>query len=222
LPGCSAKSPGLEVEPIERGDSGAKEDSGDQATCDALEATASNSFYAWAKQNVACSSDTDCAFVSLPEPGSCASPCGALLNETGAASASKVATQDCAQFNAQGCTPPEVGCPATGTPLCAAGTCAGYRLSLGSSGPFTHGACAVFQETYAQPDAPAPAPRDFPLTVTASNGTLYADAACTTPFMSLTLAKGESVVSFGFVPTSAGQFSVTVGGDGGGLSGLAL
>ena len=191
-------------------------------SCADLGAAAQHTFSAWAKEQMACSADTDCSLVLFTESSYCASACSWVLNPTGAASAVDVATQDCASFNAQGCTPPHVPCPGFGAPICAGGTCAQYTLSLKESGNFVHGSCTTFTETYEQYWTPAAAPRDFPFPVTATNGTLYADAACTTPFTSLTLPKGQSSVSFGFVPTAAGPFSVSMGSSGGGVSGDAL
>ena len=183
-----------------------------QTTCNALEATAESAFGAWAAQHETCSADSDCTQVIFTESSYCASACGWIGNQ-GAASAIDVATQDCAAFNALGCTPPRVGCPFLGAPICANGTCEPYKISLDSSGSFVHGTCLALTEKYEQSWVATPAPRDLALSVTVTNGTLFADAACTTSFTSLTLPKGSSSVAFGFIPTAAGSFSISVDGN---------
>ncbi|HEY2512847.1 MAG TPA: hypothetical protein VGI39_18400 [Polyangiaceae bacterium] len=184
-----------------------------QESCSDLQAAAQKAFGAWSASNTSCSADSDCTSVTFTEASFCAAACGAMLNTTGAASAVDVATQACSTFDAQGCPPPEIPCPATGAPICAGGTCAGYRLSLDTMGPFVHGTCTTLRETYAQPWAAAPAPHDFTLALTSTNGTFYADGNCTTPLTALTIPKGSSVVTFGFLPAAAGPFAFTVGSD---------
>ena len=197
----------------------------DAGECRALENAAAQTFETFVNQYSSCSSDTDCTLVHFTESSFCASPCPQLMNQTGAASAIAAASQDCTEFNALGCTPPYAGCIASGSPICAAGTCALYELELTYSGSFTHGVCAAMTETYLQSLAPTAAPRDFSLTVTATNGTLYADGSCTTALSSsaITLPKGSTAVTFGFIP-AAGYFSVSIdggSGNGGGVSGQA-
>ena len=58
-----------------------------------------------------------------------------------------------------------------------------------------------------------PGAAGLPDVVTGTNGTLYADGSCTTPLPSsgeITLSKGSTAVTFGFVPTAAGAFSMTI------------
>ena len=116
----------------------------------------------------------------------------------------------CESFAAEGCQVPFLGCPAV-APLniCAAGTCEGWGVSLSSSeAPFALGACALFEISFHTAESmTAVAPHDIVFALTAENGTLFADSACTTPLMggSVTLPGGANSVAFGFVPLAAGQ-----------------
>ncbi len=226
LPGCSAsqggKGQGTGEQSTGEQSSG---DAGAASSCSALENAAAETFEAFVDQHASCTSDADCTLVHFTEPSFCASPCPVVMNQTGAASAVDVASQDCAPFDAQGCAPPLTGCPGFGSPICAGGTCALYELSLTESGSFTHGACTSLTMTYEQSWAPRAAPRDFPLTVTATDGALYADGACTTALSSgeITLSQGSTSVTFGFIPAAVGPFAVSIdgGGNPAGISGDA-
>ena len=119
-----------------------------------------------------------------------------------------------APFVAAGCKVPVLGCPAQ-DPLniCASGICEGWSTDLTwSATPFVHGVCASFVITYhSTQSATAVAPRDLAFALTAQNGSLYADPACTTLLTSgsVTLQAGASQVSFGLVPLAAGQSGVS-------------
>jgi hypothetical protein len=232
IPGCGSDSKGALLNGTGQhatGDAGTGEpDAGDDGagTCDNLESAASAAFGTFVDQHAACAAETDCTLVTFTEPSYCASPCPVVVNQAGAASAVGVASQDCAQFNALGCSPPLVGCPSLGSPICAAGTCALYTLQLTVSGAFVHGTCTALTETYEQSWVKGPAPRDLALTVTATGGTLYADGACTTPLSSsaITVPRGSDSTTFGFIPAAAGPFAVNTrdgSGSPGGLSGDA-
>src|SRR6185437_8707334 len=113
---------------------------------------------------------------------------------------------------------PEPACPANPPPICATGTCATYAVYLSpasSTLTLAPGVCAsfeaVFQVGYPKDSSSEPAPHDIPVAVTATDGTLYADSACTrvlattdatTMFAmgTVTIAGGASHASFGFVP----------------------
>ncbi len=179
IPGCGSDSKGALLNGTRQhatGDAGTGEpDAGDDGagTCDNLESAASAAFGTFVDQYEARATDTDCTLVTFTEPSYCASPCPVVVNQAGAASAVGVASQDCAQFNALGCSPPLVGCPGFGSPICAAGACALYTLQLTVSGAFVHGTCTALTETYEPSWVKGPAPRDLlALTVTATGGTL--------------------------------------------------
>jgi hypothetical protein len=225
VPGCGADAKGVTngTGLHTSGDEGGA----DGGICNDLESAASATFGTFVDQHATCATDTDCTLVHFTESSFCASPCPVITNQAGAASAVGVASQDCTQFNALGCSPPEVGCPSLGSPICAAGTCAAYRLELSESGTsFVHGSCTTLTETYEQSWAKSPAPRDFALTVTATGGTLYADGTCTTPLSSstITIPRGSASTTFGFIPAAAAPFAVNISdgsGNPGGISGDA-
>jgi hypothetical protein len=232
LPGCGSDSrgapPNSKGQQTEGQQGTGEQDAGDEdaGACNDLESAAATAFGTFVDQHATCATDTDCTLVTFTESSFCASPCGMVMNQAGAASAVGVASQDCAQFNAQGCSPPLIGCPGFGSPICAAGACALYTLELAESGAFVHGACTALTEIYEQSWVKGPAPRDFALTVTATGGTLYADGACTTPLSSsaIALPEGSTSTTFGFIPAAVGPFSVSiddVGGSPGGISGDA-
>jgi hypothetical protein len=77
-----------------------------------------------------------------------------------------------------------------------------------------HGVCAAFQIGFYTTGSIAVAPHDLVFTLSARNGTLYADSACTTPMTggSVTLPAGSKSVAFGFVPLTAGSFSLSGSG----------
>jgi hypothetical protein len=204
----------------------AENSKGGSSFCNTLANAASESFATFVDEHTTCAQDSDCTQVHLTESGFCASPCPVVMNQAGAASAGTASSQDCARFNAEGCSPPFAGCPGFGSPICATGVCALYSLDLSESGAFVHGACTSLTETYEQYWAATPAPRAFALTVTATGGTLYADAACTTPLSSstITLSAGSTSTTFGFIPAAAAPFSITISNGSaspGGLSGDA-
>jgi hypothetical protein len=68
------------------------------------------------------------------------------------------------------------------------------------------GACAALGVKYFAMGGPPTAPHDLAVNVSATGGTLFADAACTTPLTtgSVTIAKGTDSVQFGFIPSAAG------------------
>jgi hypothetical protein len=223
LSGCGGSANAKGAPPQSDGGPGG---SGVGSSCDPLETAAGQAFGTFVGQHATCAADSDCTLVHFTPASYCASPCPQVMNQTGAASAVSVASQDCAQFNAAGCTPPEIGCPGFGSPICAAGACALYKLELTESGTFTHGTCTALTETYEESWVQSPAPRDFALTLTTTNGSFYADGACTTPLSSgaITLTKGAPSVTFGFLPAGVGAFSVTIddgSGSPGGISGIA-
>jgi hypothetical protein len=89
-----------------------------------------------------------------------------------------------------------------------------------------HGVCEPFEVDFTMKGSKTPAPHDIVFTMeTPVNGTLYADAACTTPLTgtTITIPAGASSVAFGFEPLAPGMFSfggtTTPGSDGGALIG---
>ena len=189
------------------------------ACCSTLANTASTQVYAAAVPYLACSSDSDCTRIAFSGAGACALLCGEMLtNEAGATALPGVAATACQGFTAQGCQTAWLGCPLTGggsgdTPypydICASGTCANWTTRLTSSdAPITHGVCAELAIQYIVAySQTAVAPRDIDFAMTADNGTMYSDTACTTPLAdaTVTLPAGTSSVAFGFEPLAAGQ-----------------
>ena len=205
-------------------DSGTLADAGDedgQVSCGQLENEAAGQFGALAQQYLGCTTDDDCTRIAPQGAGQCVAPCGNVLtDQAGAAALQAAANTACAPFVAAGCKVPILGCPAQDElDICANGICEGWSAELTwSATTFVHGVCASFVITYHSTQAGTPvAPHDLAFALTAQNGSLYADPACTTVLTSgtVTLAAGASQVSFGFVPLTAGQSGVSgVGPDG--------
>jgi hypothetical protein len=184
--------------------------------CATLQAAAENTFQYWSYGTLRCTTDTDCVWTQVPEQGACTVECGTdLTDKSSAAYIVDAAVNACAAFNAMGCPLQLPFCPVTPPITCAAGVCATYGLTLTQSSPsITHGQCAVFDATYHQPGVvDAGAPHDFGTPLSATDGTLYVDSMCTTPLTTgtLTIPSGATGVSFGFVPTAAGTFQISLG-----------
>jgi hypothetical protein len=185
-----------------------------ESSCAALQATAEAKIAPVVQQNLACSDDSNCASTIFGPRGECAGACGAVTNKAGAATVQSAAGDLCEPFNAQGCPPPGVPCPFQPI-LCAGGTCANYSIYLSPDMPaLTHGVCTALQLDYTSYGGAPDAPHDLAVGMTPSNGTLYSDPACTTPLTtgSLTIPSGSSSVAFGFMPTSSGSVSISLGG----------
>jgi hypothetical protein len=192
-------------------DASAVGDADNQALCQDLENEAATQFAALVQQNLACTSDNDCTRISPGGDGECVALCGDVLaNEAGAPTLGAAADTLCESFVAKGCRVPLLSCFADATlNICAAGTCEGWNASLSwnSAAPFTHGVCASFEIEFSTDQGTALAPHDLVFALTPKNGTLYADAACTTPLAggSVTLPGGANSVAFGFLPLAASQ-----------------
>jgi hypothetical protein len=165
---------------------------------------------------LACTADTDCVWTPVNSDGYCALPCGGLTNTASVATLVDDAARVCEDFNAHGCTPPFLSCPSFGTPICAGGTCALYSVYLSppTSTTFAVGACVGLDVDYSTLSGSSTAPHDITVAVTASNGTLYADQACTKPLATgtITIPAGASQGPFGFEPQVAGPGWIDVGG----------
>lgn len=195
------------------GGSGADADAG--ASCADLEDAAQAGLAAVVQQNLACQGDQDCTSIFLGPSGWCAAPCSVLTNEAGAATVLDAAASLCSQFNAEGCKAPVVPCPAAPPAICAGGTCAVYDFYATQLSPtLTHGACAAFQLNYKSFGGSPNAPHDLRVTMTASNGTLYADTACGTPMGDggVTIPAGSTSAAFGFEPAAPGLCWIMVQG----------
>ena len=199
-------------------DSGTLADAGDedsQVSCSELENEAAGQFGALAQQYLGCKTDDDCTRIAPQGAGACVAPCGNVLtNEAGAAMLQTAANTACAPFVAAGCKVPILGCPAQDElDICASGVCEGWSAELTwSPSSFVHGVCTSFVITYhSTQSGTAVALHDLAFALTAQNGSLYADPACTSLLTggSVTLAAGASQVSFGFVPLAAGQSGVS-------------
>ena len=182
--------------------------------CDDLEDAARHSFAA--VLDLACIEDSDCVWTTFDPDGWCISNCGTLTNDAGVASAQSAAISLCRSFVAQGCKPMQSSCRYAGPFLCAGGTCASYLFYLG---PYplptiTHGACTALEVDYDPSGGSPNAPRDLVVSLTASNGTLYADPACTMPLTtgSLTIQSGTSSAAFGFLASAPGVCLLDVDG----------
>jgi hypothetical protein len=201
-------SPGTDAEPSDMDAS---------SPCDDLAAAAASQFGPIVGQNVACGEDTDCVWTASDQGGDCVAVCGWLSNEAGVGPVQSAANRLCQPFLAQGCTAPAVSCPYFGPFICAGGTCASYTFDL-TPYPLptiTHGVCAALQLNFS-PSAGSPdAPHSLVVSMTASNGLLYSDTACTTPLTtgSLTIPAGSSGVAFGFTPSAPGNCLLEVGPD---------
>ncbi len=172
----------------------------------------------------------------MSQAGACVAACGALSNMTSASDVAAAASATCAGFDTA-CSVPEPFCPSNSPPICATGTCATYSVDLSPAtstlGALAVGSClsfeAVFSVGYPTYPKSSVAPHDIPVPVSATLGTLFADAACTKVLAtidpttmvamgSLTVAEGASRAGFGFRPTAAGSGVLEVGG---GTSGFA-
>jgi hypothetical protein len=187
------------------------------ATCGEIEDAAQQQFGPIVQQNVACSEDTDCVWTPSDQGGWCVAPCGWLSNQAGVAAVQSAANILCEPFLAHGCLPPFLGCPYFGTFICAGGTCASYHFWL-TPYPLTlmHGVCTALQLNYGASAGSPNAPRNLVVSITASDGTLYSDAECTTLLTtgSLTIPSGSSSVAFGFTATAPGSCSLDLGPQG--------
>ena len=194
--------------PIGICDAGPNDDGG---TCAALETAAEANLANAEKRLLACQEDSDCVWAFVNQSGYCSAPCGGLADN--AEAFLEAAATACATFNAQGCTPPEIGCPVGPPAICAAGTCATYGLTITqSSTSLTHGQCGVLDANFYELSATdAGAPHDLAITISASDGTLYLDSACTTPLTTgtITIPSGSSSVAFGLIPQAAGNVFIS-------------
>jgi hypothetical protein len=179
------------------------------------------------EQNLSCSVDADCVEVNVGPSGYCAAPCGVLTDESGAQAVQSAATSACAPFLAAGCKPPILGCPAFPPFLCVGGLCATYSVGVTPSPlpTFTVGVCAVLHLAYSTGAGSPDAHSAIDVLMQSSIGTVYADAACTTPVTmgspemtgTLSIPAGTTGVDFGFMPDAAGAGWLNVGpGIGGG------
>jgi hypothetical protein len=187
----------------------------DAALCAGLADAALAQYQAVVEQNQSCNQDTDCVWSGGSLLGSCVSPCGTVTDQAGVGRVQAAATQACQAYNAQGCPAILLGCPAAPPLLCSVGACYSYSFGVTPRATLTHGVCQTFElGYYLNGNAPPPgAPHDLVVPLSgASNGTLYADATCTTPLTSqtLTIPAGSSQVAFSFLPTTAGTCGFTV------------
>jgi hypothetical protein len=196
-------------------------------TCQALEMAAVKQLEAVAGQNLSCTVDADCVEINVGPSGWCAAPCGVLTDESGAQTVQSAATSACAPFLAAGCKPPILECPAFPPFLCVGGTCATYSVAVTPSPlpTLTRGVCGGLHLTYATGAASPDAHSAIAVLMQSSIGTVYADAACTTPVTTgspemtgtLSIPAGATSVDFGFMSATAGSGSLNVGpGIGGG------
>ncbi|HEX3769365.1 MAG TPA: hypothetical protein VHV30_00810 [Polyangiaceae bacterium] len=198
-------------------------DAGPSSTvCDDLTDAAAAQVGPIVAQHVACNQDSDCTTADSDPAGYCVAACGWVVNTAGVAAAQSAFDQACQPFVAKGCPPPYASCPAQPV-LCAGGTCATYNYYF-SPYPlpnFTHGVCTALQLNYAVSAGSPNASHDLvvPVSTIGGGGTLYSDAACTVPATggSLTIPAGSSSVAFGFIPSAAGSFTLSI--NSGGVSG---
>jgi hypothetical protein len=194
------------------GDAGLEAD-GD-ASCADLASRAQSRIAAVLGENLACAVDDDCVSIFFGS-AACAYPCSVLTNEAGVAAVREAAALSCEPFDTQGCEDPEVPCAAPPPSICAGGTCAVYTLYASQVSPaLTHGACTAFQANYRTLAGSPLASHDIVVRLSASNGTLYSDAACTTVLASpsVTIPAGSNTTPFGFVPAAAGLSWIVVDG----------
>jgi len=171
-------------------------------------------FEAVVQQNLACSVDDDCTVTSLSGGATCDFGCPILTNKSGAAAVQSAATSICEAYLSEGCPAPPVPLcpPPPGAPLCAKGTCTWYWFQF-ESHPTSVAldACTAFKLDFGIGLEPAAAPRDMPVAMSVSGGTLYADSGCKTPLGAqgmLTIPAGASSVAFGFMATAPGTCSI--------------
>lgn len=199
------------AETLDAGDASGDMDA--STVCGELEDAAVQQFDSILKQNLACSLDTDCAWSAFAQDAWCVAHCGALTNEASVASVQSTANILCQPFVAQGCEVPASSCGA-GPLICAGGTCANYSFYVTPYplAMFTHGVCTALQVNYSPSGGSPNAPHDLAVSISASNGTLYSDPACTMPIAmgSLTIGSGLSSVPFGIIATSPGDGSLDV------------
>jgi hypothetical protein len=196
---------------------------GSPASCASLENTAAAVLESVENGFRACQVDKDCVTTSVNQDGWCAAPCGGFTSKAGAAAFIVAATSACQEFNAQGCSPPVYECIVPpDSAICAAGTCTQYDVNLSLLSPaLTHGACAAFDAVYSAGATSSNAPHDIAVTLSACDGTLFADQACTTPLATstattlatgtVTIPGGSPSVGFGFVPQAAGSCMIEAG-----------
>ena len=201
-------------------------DAGNGALCQNLANQAGAQFDPMLARYQTCAADSDCAVISVD---TCLGVCPQVrTNTAGAAALPAAATKVCQEFHGAGCQTLGAACPAEDTiNICIAGSCAGWNATMeGTATTFVHGVCEPFEIDFTMKGSKTPAPRDIVFAMdTPVNGTLYADAACTTPLTgtTITIPAGASSVAFGFEPLEPGRFSfggtTTPGSDGGALIG---
>jgi hypothetical protein len=188
-----------------------------EAQCTALGDTAATELVRAQQGDLSCQTDSDCVWTPVNSDGWCAAACGGLTDVASAASYIDSAANLCKDYGSHGCTAPTLECPSSGPFLCASGTCAldSAVLSVAApSSPITHGECSAFALDYVAPNGDTSAPHDIAVALVAYGGTLYADAACTTPLATgdkITIPSGAHDVAFGFEAEAAGQVSISVG-----------
>lgn len=201
-------------------------------SCNSEQNSLSSSFASTnvSKGYLACHADSDCEWSTVGQAGACVAACGALSNTASASDVAAAASATCAGFDTS-CSVPTPACPSNSPPICASGTCATYSVNLSpptsTLGALTVGSCvsfeAVFSVGYPTYPKSSVAPHDISVPVSATLGTLFADAACTKVLAtidpttmyamgSVTVAEGASSASFGFRPTAAGSGFLEVGG----------
>jgi hypothetical protein len=195
----------------EAASSGDAGNAGDAALCQNLANQASAQFDPMLARYQTCAADSDC--VEIHVDTCVGGPCPQVrTNTAGAAALPAAATMECREFHGAGCQTLAAQCAAEDTvSICDAGACAGWHAAMeGTATTFVHGVCEPFEIDFTMKGSKTPAPHDIVFTMgTPSNGTLYADAACTTPLTgtTITIPAGASSVAFGFEPLEPGMFS---------------
>jgi hypothetical protein len=199
----------------------------DAGTCNGLSTEAQKQLEAVVQQNSACEADDDCVMTSVGRSGACAAPCGVLTSKSGAAAVVSAASDACQDFSDLGCAEPIVECPASPPSICSSATCTTFTISLAPSSlaSLEHGVCQAFQLDYSDGVGPK-APRDLAMSIQFTDGTLFADPACTNAVATsqsssnatgtISIPAGAHDVAFGFVPANPGNAFVGVLGQVGG------
>ncbi len=187
------------------GSPGLADDADASSSCGDLLQTATGQAEAVEEQNLGCSEDNDCTWGLYD---TCVSPCGTLVDQAGYAALQAAQAQACQPYAAAGCPRIELSCFRSPPVICSGGACTTYGFGVTPNvRALSLDVCQPFEFEYAPAGGPTSAPHDLTATVTVDGGgTLYSDAACTTPFTggTLTIPAGASGIPLGFKPTVSG------------------
>jgi hypothetical protein len=205
--------------PADRHETGDREDDGaahpdaaiSDASCLDLQTQAAAAIEPIVRANLGCTTDEDCAPTFI---ATCAFSCGVVTNTAGLTAVFDAVSTLCPPYRARGCTGTTFTCPSIDPVVCTGGECASAEdFTLSDPTPsLAHGMCSTMTLAYSNYLDTSAATHTVSLAAT--NGALYMDAACTHPLTGgvATFPNATRSIVLGFVPAAPGGCTITVGG----------